>query len=135
MEGPRKFDVQGIGIGAPFEVVFDYISEIEDLPKWTKAFKSAGGGRALLSTPNGELDIGLRVDSDKGRGTIDWHMEMPDGSVASAYSRVTRDGDGSVFTFVLMAPPVPIEQVEGALEQQIGLLREEMGNLKRILEA
>jgi hypothetical protein len=32
-----------------------------------------------------------------------------------------------------MAPPVPIEQVEGSFQQQKELLRQELGNLQRIL--
>jgi len=43
------------------------------------------------------------------------------------------NGEKSVYTFVLMAPPGPIEQVEGTLRQQMELLREELENLQKIL--
>ncbi|HKZ62334.1 MAG TPA: hypothetical protein VJZ68_07985 [Nitrososphaera sp.] len=42
-----------------------------------------------MITPNGNLQVGLRIDSLCERGTIDWHMAMPDVTVASAFSRVT----------------------------------------------
>jgi hypothetical protein len=63
-------------------------------------------------------------------------MTFPDGSVGTAYARVTPDGENrAVFSFVLMAPPVPLEAMEGALEVQRKILAEELVRLKTILEA
>ena len=129
----RNFDVQSTLISADFEKVFNYIAEPTNLPKWTSAFSSADSKKAVLATPNGQLEVGLEVKISKEVGTIDWHMTMPDGSIASAYSRVTPNGKESVYSFVLMAPPGPIEQVEGTLKQQMGLLKEELQNLQKIL--
>lgn len=129
----KNFDVQNVLINAGFEKVFNYIAEPTNLPKWTKAFSSADSKKAVLSTPNGELEVGLEVKTSKELGVIDWHMTMPDGSVASAYSRVNPNGKTSIYTFILMAPPGPIEQVEGTLKQQMELLREELQNLQKIL--
>ena len=129
----KNFDVQTTLINADFEKVFDYIADPTNLPKWTKAFASADSKKAVLSTPNGQLEVGLEVKTSKELGVIDWHMTMPDGSIASAYSRVTPNGKASVYTFVLMAPPGPIEQVEGTLKQQMGILQEELQNLQKIL--
>ena len=129
----KNFDVQSAFINASFEKVFNYIANPENLPKWTKAFASADSKKAVLSTPNGQLEVGLEVKTSKELGVIDWHMTMPDGSIASAYSRVTPNGKASVYTFVLMAPPGPIEQVEGTLKQQMGILQEELQNLQKIL--
>ncbi len=129
----KNFDVQNTIINASFEKVFDYIANPENLPKWTKAFASADSKKAVLSTPNGQLEVGLEVKTSKELGVIDWHMTMPDGSIASAYSRITPNGQASVYTFVLMAPPGPIEQVEGTLKQQMGMLQEELQNLQKIL--
>ena len=125
----NNFDVQSIAIDAPFDKVFSYIADPKNLPKWTKADEKS----ALMVTPNGQLQVGLKTEASREQGTIDWHMTMPDDTVASAFSRVTSNGKGSVYTFVLMAPPVPIEQVEGTLQQQKELLRQELGNLQRIL--
>lgn len=129
----KNFDVQSIAIDALFGKVFFYIADPKNLLKWTKAFAKADEKSALMVTPNGQLQVGLKTEASREQGTIDWHMTMPDGSIASAFSRVTPNGKESVYTFVLMAPPVPIEQVEGTLQQQKELLRQELGNLKRIL--
>lgn len=129
----KMFDVQSTLINAEFGKVFEYIAEPKNLPQWTKAFSSADSTKATLTTPNGALEVGLEVKVSKELGTIDWHMTMPDGTIASAYSRVTPADGSSIYTFVLMAPPVPIEQVEGTLKQQMELLREELKNLERIL--
>ncbi len=68
-------------------------------------------------------------------GTIDWKMTFPDGAIGVAYSRVTPDGEArSVYSFVLMAPPVPLEALEGALKAQSETLAKELLRLKDILE-
>ncbi|TAL49378.1 SRPBCC family protein [Patescibacteria group bacterium] len=129
----KNYDVQSVFINAGFEKVFNYIADPANLPKWTRAFSYADSKKAVLSTPNGKLEVGLEIKISKELGVVDWHMTMSDGSIASAYSRITHNGKASVYTFVLMAPPGPIEQVEGTLKQQMELLREELQNLQKIL--
>ena len=52
-----------------------------------------------------------------------------------AQSRVTETTRGtSIFSFVLHAPPVALELVEGALEAQKATLRSELAALKTLLE-
>jgi hypothetical protein len=130
----KNFDVQSVVLDAPVDKAFSYIADPRNLPKWTKAFAQADEKGALMVTPNGHLQVDLKVIASKDAGTIDWHMTMPDGTSAAAYSRATPKGSGTVYSFVLMAPPVPIEHVEGTLHQQKELLREELGNLRKILE-
>jgi uncharacterized protein YndB with AHSA1/START domain len=130
----ESFDVQHTSIGAPFDRVFSYIADPTNLPKWTNAFAEADETSAVMVTPNGQLKIRLETKASKEHGTIDWYMTMPDGSVGTAFSRVTPNGSGTVYSFVLMAPPVPIEQVEGTLNQQKEILRKELAKLRRILE-
>lgn len=131
----KTFDVQSIGIEVPFRQAFDYIADPKHLPEWARAFKSVSNGRALLSTPAGSMDISLDVHASRDHGTIDWTMTFPDGSVARALSRVVKaDARRSIFSFVLLPPPVPLEQLEGALEQQAAILKEELSNLKATLE-
>lgn len=131
----KMFDVQGIDIKATYERAFPYIADPMHLPNWTNAFATVVNGRAMLRTPNGELEIGLVVKSSAEHGTVDWLMTFPDGSVATAFSRVMRlDSEYCVYTFVLTPPPVPLEQLEGALQAQSKTLAEELRNLKRILE-
>jgi hypothetical protein len=130
----KTFDVQFIEIEAPFEKVFPFIANPANLPKWTAAFREADAQKALLVTPNGELQIGLQTFSDIN-GIIDWHMHLPDGSVGKAHSRVTALPNGNVvYSFVLLAPPVPVEEIEGTLEQQKKLLAEELKKLAHLLK-
>jgi hypothetical protein len=130
-----SFDVQGIEIGAPAEAVFAYVADPTRLPEWTSAFQSAGSGRAVLATPRGAVEVGLEVQASTAAGTVDWIMTFPDGSRGTAFSRVVPIGsDLSVYSFVLTAPPVPLEQVEGALVEQSRTLREELRRLKARLE-
>lgn len=132
----KTFDVQSVGIDRPFEDVFGFIADPANLPKWTHAFKSADATSAELVTPNGAVPIKLETSTHGAIGTIDWQMTFPDGSVGAAYSRVTPDGAGrSIYSFVLMAPPVPLEALEGALSAQMDILARELTGLKALLEA
>ena len=131
----RLFDVQGIEIRTRRDALFDFVRDPGNLPRWARAFKSADQDRARLETPAGAVEVGLRTDADPKAGTVDWRLEFPDQSVAVAQSRVTETTRGTcIYSFVLHAPPVPLEQVEGALEQQRATLREELSTLKALME-
>ncbi len=130
----KMYDVQSIELPTNFKTAFEYISNPKNLPNWTSAFKEVDDKSALLVTSNGELQIGLATVSNES-GIIDWYMTMPDGLVCKAFSRLTELPNGNVlYSFVLLAPPVPIEQVEGTLEEQKKLLASELLNLERILK-
>jgi hypothetical protein len=129
-----SYKVESIGLKTTAERALSYIANPANLPEWTSAFKSVKNGRAIMATPSGSVEVGLRVTSSEENGTIDWEMTFPDEAVARAYSRVVPEENGhSVFSFVLLAPPVPLEQLEGALNQQAHTLREELTRLAAIL--
>jgi hypothetical protein len=131
----RMFDVQGIEIVATRAKVFEFLREPSNLPQWAHAFVSAEEGRARLETPAGGVDVGLGVSADAETGTVDWRLAFPDGSVGVAQSRVTETTRGTcIYSFVLHAPPVALEQVEGALEGQRALLQTELAALKSLME-
>lgn len=132
----KRFEVQGIEILASQKRAFSYIADSKHLPQWTSAFASVANGRAVMLTPNGEIEIDLAVQSSEEQGTIDWLMTFPDGSVATAFSRVVKlDPKSCIFAFVLTPPPVPLEQLEGALEAQSRTLTGELQSLKTILDS
>jgi hypothetical protein len=132
----RMFDVQGIEINASRSKVLEFLRLPENLPRWAHAFASAGNGLARLETPGGAVDIGLEVSADAQAGTVDWQLEFPDGGVGIAQSRVTETTRGTcIYSFVLHAPPVALEQIEGALETQSRTLRSELTTLKELMEA
>lgn len=129
----QDFDVQIVELEAPFAQAFRYLADPATLPEWTHAFRSVSGGRATLATPRGAVDIGLQVSASREAGTVDWTMTFPDGSVGRAFSRLLDMGARSLYSFVLLAPPVPLEQVEGALAEQSRTLREELKALQQRL--
>jgi len=132
----KNFDVQSVGIKANYTKVFDFVSKPQNLPLWTKAFSNADDKTAIMVTPNGELNIKLETITSKDFGAVDWLMTLPDGSVGKAFSRITENDNGksAVYSFVLLAPPVPLEQLEGALSAQKKLLAEELLTLKKVIE-
>jgi hypothetical protein len=131
----RMFDVQGIEITARRRKVFEFLREPVNLPRWAHAFVSAGHGRARLATPAGAVDVDLEVTTDADTGVVDWRLGFPDGSVGIAQSRVTETTRGTcIYSFVLHAPPVALEHVEGALDAQRARLESELATLKSLIE-
>ena len=132
----RMFDVQAIEIMATSRKVFEFLREPSNLPRWAHAFVAAGDGRARLETPTGAVDIALDVSADVETGTVDWRLLFPDGGLGIAQSRVTETTRGTcIYSFVLHAPPVALERVEGALQAQSVTLRSELAILKALMEA
>lgn len=132
----RMFDVQGIEIRASRSKLFEFLRDPRNLPRWAHAFKRADDRTARLETPAGAVDIQLRTAADPGTGTVDWRLEFPDGNVGLAQSRVTETSrDTCIYSFVLHAPPVPLEQIEGALDAQRLTLQKELSILKSLMEA
>jgi hypothetical protein len=132
----RTFDVQAIEIRASRDAVFEFVREPRNLPRWARAFRMADAERARLETPAGSVDVGLQTAANSSAGTVDWQLEFPDGSVGLAQSRVNQTTRGTcIYSFVLHAPPVPLEQVEGALDVQRATLKEELAMLKTLMES
>ncbi|HYP04750.1 MAG TPA: hypothetical protein VER03_00840 [Bryobacteraceae bacterium] len=135
MNADKSYNVQSIAIGVSPEQAIRYIADPANLPKWTKAFQSVNGGRAVMATPAGSVEVELRVDASAETGVIDWTMVFPDNTRARAFSRVIgATVDWSLYIFALTAPPTALENLEGALSQQEHTLREELVLLKTILE-
>jgi len=127
----KTFDVQSVEIDAPPDVVFDYLARPETLPEWTRAFLEVRGGRATMATPNGRVEVELTIEAARAQRTVDWFMRFPDGSRGRAHSRVVPGAQGrSIYSFVLMAPPVPLERLEGALDAQSRTLARELEELR-----
>jgi hypothetical protein len=131
----KMFDVQGIEIMVSPVRVFEFLQEPRNLPRWAMAFVAVDNGHAQLATPSGAVNITLKTLTNADAGTVDWRLEFPDGGVAIAQSRVTGTTRGTcIYSFVLHAPPVALEAIEGALVAQSGTLRTELETLKSLLE-
>jgi len=132
----RTFDVQTIEIKTSPDDAYRYIADRRNLTKWAEAFDQVEGDQAILRTPSGSVEVGLLVEADPRIRNVDWIMTFPDGSIGAARSRVTASVDGTaIYSFVLNAPPVQLEQLEGALSEQSEALKRELATLKGLLEA
>lgn len=132
----QRFDIQAIEINASRDKVFEFIRDPRNLPRWAEAFTRADQEHARLETPAGAVEVLLGTSAHPDAGTVDWRLEFPDQSVAVAQSRVSETTRGTcIYSFVLHAPPVPLEQVEGALETQRATLRKELATLKALMES
>ena len=131
----KLYDVQQIELAVPARRAFAVIADPRRLPDWAEAFAVADASSATIRTPRGEVRVGLSVAASPEAGTVDWTMRFPDGSVGHAHSRVVElTSDRCVYTFVLHAPPAPLEEIEGALEAQRGTLAHELVRLKALVE-
>jgi len=129
-----SFAVRAVELPCSSDKAVAFIRDPANLPLWTNAFAKVADGKAIMRTPAGETEVKLKVVSSPEHGTVDWHIEFPDGSVASAFSRVTPIGaDRSAYSFVLMSPPAPLERLEGALQEQSRTLAEELEKLRALL--
>jgi hypothetical protein len=116
-------------IGAKFRKSLHYVRKVRN------AFAHHTKTPSLDDSPYRDWISQMEKGSDADRGTVDWRLEFPDASVAVAQSRITETTRGTcIYTFVLHAPPVPLGQVEGALEQQSATLRQELATLKALME-
>ena len=136
MMNTQNYDVQSIEIKVHPDEVFAFVADAKNDPRWSIGITEVDGNTATLETPNGEMKVGINIETDAQVRTVDTIMTMPDGSIGKAFSRVIENNGGksSIFTFVLMAPPVPLEELEGTLEEQRKQLSEELKLLKSILE-
>jgi uncharacterized protein YndB with AHSA1/START domain len=131
----RSYDSQAVEIVADRDRVFEYVADPAHLPEWTLGFREVGPGWARLETPRGTARVGLETEASRRRGTIDWRLSFPDGSVARAISRVVGLAPGrSVYTFLLLPPPAALEAVEGGLAEQSAAVGEELRRLRIALE-
>jgi hypothetical protein len=129
----RTFDVQSIELDVPFADAFSYLANPTTLPEWTQAFRAVDERQATMVTPHGAVQVGLRVDASEAHGTIDWTLTFPNGAIARACSRLVPHGAKSIYTFVLEAPPLPLEALEGALTEQSRILADELSTLAQRL--
>ena len=131
----KTFAVRGIEIQVAPDAVFRIVADPRRLVEWAQAFVDADDRSARLQTPRGAVDVALLTTTHEAARTVDWRLTFPDGSVGLAQSRVTETTRGTaIYSFVLHAPPVPLEELEGALQQQTTTLAHELETLKTLCE-
>jgi hypothetical protein len=111
-------------LDAPKEEVFDYLSKVENLPKWATEFArelTYEGGMAKVV--NGRGEFYFAIDADAATGVIDMYAGPTPGELGLFPARVVGlPGNASVFSFTMFQlPGMPDELFESQYES---LLRE-----------
>jgi len=130
----KRYAVLETEIEAPYNKVFSYIANPENLPEWALLFEHADQHSAVIDFPEGKSKIRMETKTNDS-GVIDWHMHMPNGQIEIAHSRVSELPNGnSLYIFAFNVPSqVSDDHVEETLKAQKELVTEELGNLRKIL--
>ena len=117
-------------LAAPKNVVFDYLSKIENLPHWATEFAQElkyEDGKAKVV--NGLGEFYFSINADAASGVIDMYAGPAEDELALFPTRVVQLGeDTSAYSFTMFkAPGMPDELFESQYES----LRREFGNIRR----
>jgi uncharacterized membrane protein len=114
-------------VDAPAEVVFDFVNDLENLPRWAyrwcKAIRLVDDG-AIVSTAGGEVYFG--ITSDRDSGVLDWWSGPTMESAERWPTRVTGLPDGrSLYEVTAISvgrafPP----NIEEHFADELGMLRQ-----------
>lgn len=124
-----------LSIDAPKERVFDFVSNVENLPKWATVFcrrlRKDDRGRWRVLSPDGE--IFFRIDANAEAGLVDMRGGPDEGAMAYWPARIVACPDGqALLTFTAFQYP-------GMTDEQFGAacdgLKAEFPRLKALAEA
>ena len=116
-------------LDAPRDVVFDYLSQLENLPEWATEFaqelKYVDGKAKVV---NGLGEFYFLIDADRRSGVIDMYAGPTEGELALFPTRVVPLGeDRSAYSFTMFkAPGMPDE----LFESQYQSLQREFDNIR-----
>jgi hypothetical protein len=119
-------------LDAPRDRVFDYLSRIENLPRWANEFaRELRFEDGTAKVVNGLGEFLFTIDADARAGVIDMHAGPTEDELSLFPTRVVGLPDGrSAYTFTMFqAPGMPDELFES---QHASLLRE-FENIRREL--
>ncbi len=117
-------------VNAPSDAVFDYLSEVENLPNWATEFARElryEGGKPKVVNGLGEFFFDIHADRDSG--VIDMYAGPDEDRLALFPTRVVALGDNrSAYTFTMFqGPDVPDELFNAQYES----LKREFENILR----
>jgi hypothetical protein len=116
-------------LDAPKDVVFDYLSQLENLPEWATEFaqelKYVDGKAKVV---NGLGEFYFVIDADRRSGVIDMYAGPTEAELALFPTRVVPLGeDRSAYSFTMFkAPGMPDELFESQYES----LRREFDHIR-----
>ena len=116
-------------LDAPKDAVFDYLSQVGNLPEWATDFAQElryEDGKAKVV--NGLGEFYFRIDADRATGVIDMYAGPNEDELALFPTRVVPLGEGkSAYSFTMFkAPGMPDELFESQYES----LRREFDNIR-----
>ena len=118
-----------ITVDAPAERVFEYLSNVENLPRWATEFARelrSDDGRYVVVNGLGEFVFTL--EADEATGVIDMYAGPSEDELALFPARVVPlPGDRSAFTFTMFRGP---EMPEDLFEAQHASLLRELENVR-----
>jgi hypothetical protein len=117
-------------LDAPKERVFDYLSQVENLPKWANEFARElkfedGNAKAV----NGLGEFWFSIDADEETGVIDMYAGPDPDALALFPTRVVGLAEGrSAFTFTMFQGA---EMADDLFEAQYASLLREFDNIRK----
>ena len=117
-------------LAAPKNVVFGYLSKIENLPHWATEFaQDLKYEQGKAKVVNGLGEFYISIDADAASGVIDMYAGPAEDELALFPTRVIPLGeDKSAYSFTMFkAPGMPDELFESQYES----LRREFDNIRR----
>lgn len=118
-------------LSKPMSMVFDFLSNFENMPKWSTQFVKGivlADGKKKLVTPFGEAFV--RIDSDKNTGVIDIYAGPTESQMNPAFMRVISFPDGTCgVTFTFFKWPETSDQMWKMFCDWIKI---EVGNIKKL---
>ena len=115
----------------PKDVVFDFLSNFENMPKWSTQFIKSikiENGKKKAVTPLGEVYI--RIDSVKKSGVIDIFAGPTENQMSPAFMRVIFFSEKSCgVTFTFFQWPDTTDQM---WEMFCNWIKIEVGNIKKL---
>lgn len=121
-------------LNAPREKVFEFLSKVENLPKWAVVFCRAlerRDGRWWVKTPDGELLV--RFDADAKTGVVDMYAGPSEDQMMVAPTRIIGlPNQRSLFLFTVIKYPGMTDEAFKA--QCVPLLEKEFPAIQRNVE-
>ncbi|MGH7177133.1 MAG: hypothetical protein ACREJC_07130 [Tepidisphaeraceae bacterium] len=120
----RRAATLSVSLKAPFDEVFDFVSDAQNLHLWTVDFATSPperrGDLFVVATPRGPLELFVRGNRESG--VIDFHFGR-DGQFRCSPSRLVRNEDGCVYMFTQFEPP---DAPPGLFEKLVENVRKEL---------
>jgi hypothetical protein len=121
-------------LDAPRDDVFDYLSKIENLPRWANEFARElryENGKAKVV--NGLGEFFFTIEADRATGVIDMYAGPTEDELALFPTRVVElPGDRSAYTFTMFQTPAAPDEL---FEAQYQSLLREFDNIRRELSS